>query len=430
MIRSRQHRQIAAPILAALSLWGCSRTDVGTTVELWAMGREGEIVERLLPELHRRHPEVNVRVQQVPWSAAHEKLLTAFVGDAMPDVFQLGNTWLPELVALGAVDRVDTWAGAAAIDLADYFPGILDTNRIDGALWALPWYVDTRLLFYRTDILADVGFNAPPRTWSAALEMMQRVKARGGGDKYSIFLPLHEWQTPVILALQRGAELLRDNDQYGNFQSPPFRAAFTFYLDLFRRALTPPAGDAQVANVYSDFAAGYFAFYITGPWNIGELEQRLPPALQEQWTTAPLPALDDNYPGVSVAGGSSLALFCGSRHKAAAQQVIAFLSEPAQQVELYRLTGDLPARRAAWENEALRDNRRAAAFRAQLQSVRATPKIPEWERIASKIMMYTELAVRGELSADAALAGLDADVDAILEKRRWLLSQRRGGAAR
>ena len=64
---------------------------------------------------------------------------------------------------------------------------------------------------------------------------------------------------------------------------------------------------AQVANVYQDFAAGYFAFYITGPWNIGELSQRLPAAVTDRWTTAPMPSPNDTYPGVSVAGGASLA---------------------------------------------------------------------------------------------------------------------------
>ncbi|HVM95808.1 MAG TPA: extracellular solute-binding protein [Candidatus Acidoferrales bacterium] len=386
------------------------------------MGREGEVVEQLLPGLYRRHPEILVRVQQVPWSAAHEKLLTAFVGDSMPDVFQIGNTWLPELVALGAVEPVDSTLVKEA-DLDDYFPGILDTNRIDGTLWALPWYVDTRLLFYRNDLLAEAGYNDPPRSWSAWMVMMQAVKQRAGANRFALFAPLHEWQTPVILALQRGADLLRERDQYGNFASEPFRSAFNFYVDLFRRGLAPATGDSQVANVYSDFAAGYFTFYVTGPWNLGELQARLPAGLNERWTTAPMPSPDEHYPGVSLAGGSSLAVFRGSHCKEAARQVVAFLSEPAQQSEFYRLTGDLPARRQAWDGDVLRQNRRAQAFRDQLQSLRSTPKIPEWERIADKIMLYAERAVRGDMTTDAALVALDRDVDTILEKRRSMLRQ-------
>ena len=36
---------------------------------------------------------LRVEVQQLPWTAAHQKLLTAFAGDSLPDVAQLGNTW-------------------------------------------------------------------------------------------------------------------------------------------------------------------------------------------------------------------------------------------------------------------------------------------------------------------------------------------------
>ena len=59
----------------------------------------------------------------------------------------------------------------------------------------------------------------------------------------------------------------------------------------------------------------------------------------------------------------------------------------------------------------------------QLERVRATPKIPEWERIAGKVAQYSEAAVRGDMTIDAALAALDRDVDALLEKRRWLLGR-------
>src|SRR5882672_1969643 len=109
------------------------------------MGREGEVVAELVPAFERRTPGVHVRVQQIPWSAAHEKLLTAYVGDAMPDVMQLGNTWLAALDArIGA---------SATVRLASYPSGIVDPNVVDGATYAIPWYVDTRVLFYRADLL-------------------------------------------------------------------------------------------------------------------------------------------------------------------------------------------------------------------------------------------------------------------------------------
>src|SRR2546423_10891040 len=98
-----------AGIVIALSLFvGCRTTRrSANTIELWALGREGEVVARMIPEFERQHPGWQVRVQQIPWSAAHEKLLTAYVGGAMPDVLRAGNTWLPELVALGALEPLD-----------------------------------------------------------------------------------------------------------------------------------------------------------------------------------------------------------------------------------------------------------------------------------------------------------------------------------
>ena len=424
-------------ILLAFGLSGCdSAADRAATVEFWAMGQEGEQVKALLPEFERRHPGIRVRVQQIPWSAAHEKLLTAYAGDSMPDAFQLGNTWIPEFVALRAIEPLDErlkpWPEAA---LNDYFPGILATNRLDGRTYALPWYVDTRLFFYRTDLLAAAGFAEPPATWDGWLQAMTALKGPNASGRYAILLPINEWQLPVILALQRGASLLRDRNQYGNFREPPFREAFAFYLRLFDRGLAPPVSNAQMANLYQEFAKGTFAVYASGPWNIGEFGRRLPAAMRDQWMTAALPAFDDFPPlppgegpgvravGLSLAGGASLALSRTSPRREAAWKLLEFLAEPEQQARFYQLTGDLPARQSAWSDPALAGNRHARAFRQQLQNVRATPPIPEWERIANRIAYYAELAVRRELDVDAALAALDRDVDRILEKRRWLLAR-------
>ncbi len=96
-------------VLVLLAVGCRDAREAPTVVEFWAMGREGELVQRLVPAFEAQHPGWHVRVQQVPWSAAHEKLLTAFVGGSMPDVFQLGNTWIPEFVALHAVEPLDAW---------------------------------------------------------------------------------------------------------------------------------------------------------------------------------------------------------------------------------------------------------------------------------------------------------------------------------
>ena len=161
----------AAGATAVLGSAGCGRAQ-DNAVRFWAMGREGEVVTELLQGFYQEQPDVQVRVDQLPWSAAHEKLLTAFAGDATPDLAQLGNTWLPELVALGALEPLDALAkGPQGVDQSDYFAGIWDTNVVAGQLYGLPWYVDTRVLFYRRDLLSQAGFETPPRTWAEWLQM-------------------------------------------------------------------------------------------------------------------------------------------------------------------------------------------------------------------------------------------------------------------
>jgi multiple sugar transport system substrate-binding protein len=396
-----------------------------TVVRFWAMGREGEVVAELVPEFERTHPGVRVAVQQLPWSAAHEKLLTAFAGDATPDVCQLGNTWIPEFVALGALAPLDAVVAATpSIDRDDYFAGIWDTNMVDGTLYGVPWYVDTRLLFYRRDLLAQAGFPAPPQSWAEWQQTLAAIKARAGPDRFSILLPLNEFEPLLVLALQQDEPLLREGGRWGNFETAGFRRALQFYVEMFRRDWAPPQTNADISNVWSEFARGYFSFYITGPWNIGEFKRRLPPEQQGSWMTAPMPG--PSGPGASIAGGSSLVVFGASRVKGAAQQWIAYLSQPDVQRRFHELTGDLPPRRTAWSSGPLAQNAYARAFRAQLERVKPVPKVPEWERIANELRLVAERTVHGELSIDQAAAELDARADRILEKRRWLLS-RRGG---
>jgi multiple sugar transport system substrate-binding protein len=369
-------------------------------------------------------------VQQVPWTAAHEKLLTAHVGNATPDVAQLGNTWLAEFVALGALEPLDRrLGGSTVVDRGDYFAGSWEANVLDGATWGLPWYVDTRVLFYRSDLVAATGTPWPPRTWAqwrTTMTGIANLKDQGSGERYAVLLPVDEWDKPVLLGLQAGAELLTDGGRRGDFRDPRFRRALSFYVDLFASGLAPPITNSGVANLYQQFAEGYFAMVVTGPWNLGEFRRRLPPAMQDRWSTAPLPAADaeSGYPGVSLAGGSSLVVLRGAAGNDGAWRLLEFLSEPAQQARFYELSGDLPARRAAWPLTDLDRDPRAAAFRQQLDAVVSMPKVPEWEQIATRVAARSEEVIRGARPLDSALIALDAEVDRMLEKRRWMLDRK------
>jgi len=420
-------------VLAALAAFaGCTQVAVRggaggrpVTLRMWAMGREGEVVGELVRDFERSHPGVHVAVQQIPWTAAHEKLLTAHVGGSLPDLGQLGNSWISEFGALRALSPLDPGLAPLGVTREKFFGGIWDTNVLDGVAYGVPWYVDTRLLFYRKDLLARAGYSSMPTTWEGWRECLRAIKARGGPKRYGIFLPTNEWMSPVVLGLQAGSPLLADGGTRGAFRAPEYRRAFEFYVSMFHDGLAPAIGFNEIANKYQELERGTFAMMVTGPWELGEFARRLPDSLQSQWSTAVMPGPDG--PGASFAGGSSLVVFHGSKHPAEAWALVEFLSRPEQQVRFWRLTGDLPARREAWADSGLAADERTRTFGDQLQRTVPCPMVPEWEEIATRVYEQADRAIRGVVPADTALADLDRIVDRLLEKRRWLAARRAAG---
>ena len=408
-----------------LFTFSCSDSSTVTTIDFWGLGSEGEFVKLLIPKFEAENPGIKVKVQMAPWTAAQEKLISAYASDNLPDVFQLGNTWIPQFAQLEGISELTEFIyKSSVIRKENYFSGIWDTNVLDSLVFGIPWYIDTRVLFYRTDVFKKAVFDSPPKTWAELYELSKRIKANyKGQEKYAIFIATNEWANFVIFGLQNGAEILKDNNTYGNFSSEKFTEAFSYLINFYKENLTP-LGVSQVTNVYQAFAEEYFSMYISGPWNISEFKKWMTGDLKDKWMTAPLPGPDAKTPGVSLAGGSSLVISQKSEHKEEAWKLIEFLSKPETQIEFYHLVNDLPAVKEAWKDTSLSNNSYMKAFYEQFNYVVATPKIPEWEQIVfSKLQQYVELAARNVLTVKEALERLDDDVNVILEKRRWMLSR-------
>jgi multiple sugar transport system substrate-binding protein len=393
------------------------------TIDFWAMGAEGEYIGRLIPEFEARNPDIKVKVQSIPWSAAHEKLLTAFAGQSTPDVCQLGNTWIPEFQAIGALLALDSSiAHSSIIDKNKYFDGIWKTNVIGKNVYGIPWYVDTRLLFYRKDVLTKAGYQTPPKSWDEWLDLSYKIKNLSSRQqwRYAVFFSLiyNDWAVPVILILCNGGRLLKNNDCYGAFDDPATLEALRFYMKFFEDSLAIRSM-TEVSNMYQGFYDGLFSMMITGPWNVSEIRKRYP-QLKDRWSTATIPARQNFN---SIAGGSSLVLFKNTRHPMAAWKLIEFLSQPEIQLEFFQLTLDLPAVKAAWNTDEIQKDQEMAAFYTQLEHVVPTPKIAEWEQVAVKIQEHLEQVIFGRISLEQAVINLNRDVNRILEKRRWLLSK-------
>ncbi len=430
--RTIQTRRLLANLF--ISLWialssiNCEKPhDSHVTIKFWAIGNEGETVLKLIPEFEKQHPEIHVVVQQIPWTAAHEKLLTAYAGESTPDVCQLGNTWLPEFAVLQALEPLDPFIRTSlSVQMDDYFEGVLKTNIIDSVLFGIPWYVDTRILYYRRDLLREAGYSKPPATWDEMIrlcEIMKRQAKEQGTTRYPLFLPTNEWVPAIVFGMQSGGMFLRENNTRSNFSGKEFRKAFTLLAEFYHQEYSP-SGMSLISNMYNSFSDGLITMYISGPWNIGEFKRRIPLRLQNEWMTAPLPSMDTIFPGLSLPLGTSLVIFRESQKKQAAWKLIEFLASREQSIAFYRITGNLPPRKSAWDDSSLASNPYIEAFYQQLQRTEPLPHVPEWEQIVIKLQLYVEYVATKTLTVDDALQRFDSEVNQMLEKRRWLAERK------
>ena len=416
--------RIVVLAVVMLVLAACSRGGLDAqgrkTVKFWAMGYEGEVVAQLIPEFERENPDIRIDLQQIPWTSAHEKLLTSFAGETLPDVCSLGNTWIPEFAAIGALTPLNTLIGSTpSVAPDDFYAGAWDSGVIDGKVYAVPWYTEVRAVYYNNALMRKAGVNSQPSTWSELQKSL--VALKDAGVPTPILLPLNEFEPLLNFSVQANNDLLRDSGQYGNFRGAGFRKSLAFYRSMFTQGFAPVLTNNQIANVWDEFGKGRINYYISGPWNIAEFRKRLTAEQFAQLRTMPLPGPDGK--GQSIAGGTSFVIFRNARHPDAAWKWIEFLSRPSTQARFHALTGDLPPRRSAWNDPAFKADPLTNAFQDQLERARSAPKVPEWERIATELKYVGEAVAHGTMSEEQAVTEMDARADRILAKRRWMMSQ-------
>jgi len=396
------------------ALAGCARSSQADRLTWWAMSQEGENAPLLIPAFERA-TGIGVEVQALPWTAAHEKLLTAHAGGSLPDVLMVKNSWLAELALVGALAPVPD--GSRAL-LADQFASAVEAATVGSKAMAVPWVVDSWVQYYRPDVLAKAGFSAPPTDWAEWTRMARALKQRHP-DRFAV-LHLLDWPEPLMaFAAQQPDPMLKDRNTRGNFTTPGFRAALAFYKGIYDQGFSPRVVGSEVGDTIVAFRRGWTAILPSNAETVGDLRRRASWFPAELWRVAPTPG--PSGPASDLANGYSLAVSATTRDPKSAWQLVDYLARPGTQQSLYRVTGDLPSRPSAWA--VLDTDPSAAVLRGQVDRGRAAPPIAEWERIVSEVQLVAERMVRGDFGVIAATQEMNKRVDRILEKRRWLLDR-------
>ena len=382
---------------------------------VWAMGNEGILIRNMADRFEELNPNVRIITQSIPWAAAHEKLVTGVIGGMAPDISQLGTTWMAEFNSMAALEPLDSHLQKSSlVKIDDFFTSALSSTFLDGQRFGLPWYVDTRVFFYRTDIAAAAGFSEFPKTWEelkALAKAIMQNKARDKSPGFAFSLPTNDWQIFLMFFWQAGGQIFPEGGLSPLLTAKPAIEAFEFMRSFFNENMASLTSGRDM-DLLTAFETGFFPLFIAGPWMVSSLDMSKP-QLAGSWTTAPMPA---NQSGASFIGGSNLVMFKSSKNKEWAWKFIEFMMTAENQSAWYGFSKNLPAVQAAWDSPALAENPHLKAFRQQLENAIAPPTIPEWEQIANAVSDVVEPVMHGKRTATEALSDLSTKAAIILHR--------------
>ncbi|WNB91169.1 sugar ABC transporter substrate-binding protein [Bacillus sp. NEB1478] len=394
------------------ALAGCSSGSDGDkkTITVWGMGEEAKSLPKIAEEFEKENPKIDVKVQAIPWDQAHDKLLTAVASKKGPDVVQMGTTWIPEFGAAGALkDLTPFIKDNPELDPKNFFEGSVATTKYEDKMVGVPWYVDTRVLYYRTDLLEEAGFKEAPKTWEELKAAADKLAKRGKG-KYGISLDSKEQSLGFMFARQNGAELLGPNNE-PKFNDPKFVEAIE-YLNSFYKDGATPKDDLGIDIIQAFSGDGILPMFISGPWMIKMINDQAPD-LKGKWSTAVLPKKENN---ISALGGSNLSVFEYTKNEKEAVKFAAFMSKPETQLKWMEMTNSLPATQKSWDDESLKGNEYYNAFGEQMKASQPMPVIKQWEEIAQTYLKSFEKIYRGKVDVKTEMDNFQKQSEKILSK--------------
>ncbi|SFL70436.1 carbohydrate ABC transporter substrate-binding protein, CUT1 family [Gracilibacillus orientalis] len=351
---------------------------------------------------------ITVDVQSIPWESAHDKLLTAVASGEGPDVLQIGTTWVAEFAEadtfMDISKYIDDYENLAP---DNFYESAVGTTEFDGQTIGVPWYVDTRALFYRTDILEEVGYPNGPETWEDMIDASRKLADRGD-DQYAIDLPTTDPQFPFILAWEQGWTYDIDKGA-DSFNSSDFKEAIELHHLFYDEGLSQMGEGKEFFQAFSD---GSKAMFFSGPWDIGTVKDRAP-EIEGKWDVKVMPTAENNK---SMMGGAHLSVFANSEKVEQSLKFINWMAAPDTQAKWYETKSELPANKEAWENPVLADDDMVSTFGEQLEATQPLPLIPEYERLGNEILTTLEEINRGGAEIDQSLEAFRAEAAKILSE--------------
>lgn len=391
---------VVSCLLLVVSLFGCAPAKKSgpaeKVVELWVMPNSLNPVsdiENLLKPFEAK-TGIKVKITSVDWGAAWSKITTAATSGDVPDMAQIGSTWVSAITGMGALEEISPEVISAIGGQKAFVPVSWKTTGIEGSgkITAVPWFVDARGLFFRTDAFAKAGLTAKDLgTWDSFNASLKKLYDADLVFDGQAMAPLgiagkNDWNVIHSLApwiWMAGGDFLSADRKTCVLDSEQAAKGIGFYMNLVREGYVPTEYlELNTAQVSANFNSGSCATYFDGPYEIRTLTR---PA--SEGGAGGSPAAKNfsvvGYPKgpkgkFTFVGGSTLAVFKQGKHKAEALEVIKYLTSKAPQIQYAKETGFLPARVEAFNDPFFANDKNRKVFKEAVYYGKTYPAIPAW----------------------------------------------------
>jgi len=336
------HKQLIIGICTLFML--ATGISAETTIEWWQFWTDPGIkptIESMVQEFEKQNPGIKVKLTDLTWANGHEKLAIAFASGSAPDVVELGSDWIAQFADNGKL-----------ADLSEHIAS--DSNGYDGwslakyqgKVYARPWILGTRVVFFNKDLLRRAGFD-PEAVPVSFDDLMAQAKAvsklgrniYGWGSNTAEKHRLYKKYLPFLWSYN--GEILSDDGKYCVLASNRAVDALKYYKELHDSC----GYVADQRGIEDAFLAGRVGFVMSGDWLLKRIYQEKPnlnfattlmPG-RNPWTptgamVAGMAARSDPFPGRSFLGGEFLAVSASSSHRPEAFKLIDFICSPENQL--------------------------------------------------------------------------------------------------
>jgi multiple sugar transport system substrate-binding protein len=411
-----------AALLGTAGCGGGGGSSPGEVVFSWGPDDTG-VLPTLIQKFNEEHKgEFQVRYREMPSDTGQyfDQLRTEFqAGGGDTDVIGGDVIWPAQFAANGWIsDLSDRFTDTDA-----FLPGPMQGMTYDGKVWGVPWYTDAGLLYYRQDLLEEVGFSEPPQTWEELQEMALKT-AQDTGTKDGFVFQGAEYEGGVCNGCEyiwtHGGNVLDPEDPSKVVvDSPESAAGLQTWHDMIADGVSPQAVlQYKEDESHAAFLRGESVFLRNWPYVyalVGNPEEtELEP---EQVGVTQIPVAQGNR-SFSTLGGWNFLINAASDVQDEAWEFIKWMTAP-EQLKTNALEGSrLPPRQALYEDEEILDKVPVARLGKEAIIENSTPRpvSPYYSDMSLELAKQYNAALAGDVSPEQAVNTLQSQLQQIVEE--------------